>query len=84
MKKLKEPFALLLAAMFALYLIGYGAYRCFGPIEKHWPRGDQLGPNEDYPALLISAETPTRELLFQIFSPCISLEDSYYRLRYHG
>lgn len=84
MKKFKEPFVLLLLAMLGFYLAGYGAYRWLGPIEKHWPRGEPLGPDEDYPTLIASVESPTRELLDQFYTPCITLECTYYYLRYHG
>jgi len=77
-------FVLLLLGMLTLYLAGYGVYRCFGPVALVWPRGENLGPNEDHPSLLISIESPQRELLYHIFAPCIALEDQYHYLRHRG
>ncbi|HEY1173965.1 MAG TPA: hypothetical protein VGH19_21550 [Verrucomicrobiae bacterium] len=84
MQKIKKHRVFILAAIFAVYLAGYGVYRCYGPVDLHWPRGDHLGPDDDYPSLLISLESPTRTLLYRIYKPCVALEDSYYYLRYHG
>lgn len=67
-----------LAALIVCYLLGYASYRAWGPVEKHYPRGGGA------PGLLISLESPSRVALFQLFRPCIAVEDWWYRCTYRA
>lgn len=58
-------------ALAMIYLLGYGAYRIWGPIQVHYPKDGTTG------GLMASIETPTREALYQLYQPCIALEDRW-------
>ncbi len=84
LRHLESPVVLVLLGLFLLYLAGYGIYRFSGPVALVWPRGDDIGRDNDYPSLMISLESPHRALLYRIYQPCITLENGYHYLRHHG
>ena len=78
MKRIQRALILALPIFLLGYIVAYGAYRRFGPTEKHWSVWSE------YPVVLISGESPQRVLLYRCFYPCVTIEDAYYRLRYRG
>ncbi len=65
-------------AIVIAYLVGYMAYRFYGPTQKTWLKGSPHSP----PEVLVSLETNFNIALFNIFSPCIWIEDSIYKVMY--
>jgi hypothetical protein len=60
------------------YITGYVAYRNFGPCWISWPRG----VDAQFPWLLSRTESRSDILLYRLFSPCISVEQFYLKLKY--
>jgi hypothetical protein len=72
----RYPF--LLFGAIVLYAAAYGAYRQYGPASYFWPR------NSKYPAVLCRTESRSDILTYNFFSPCIAVEDAFYRLKYRN
>ena len=78
MKRIQRALTPAVPILLLAYLAAYGVYRLFGPTEKHW------SVSSPYPVVLINGETPQRVWLYRCFSPCVMVEDAYYRMRYRG